>query len=183
MGVREQLIGVLRNSDTQRIRFTFSGTGGATISVDSTSFRRVAQALESNVARVNTGGVADGWAQYNSADNTFSIGAGEHWSRAFDALLVHESVHASFDLSRSRLSWLDNETAGYIAQGYYLRNSGFPSTRLDEMGLPFAALQYVNRIAGGRPSEASYWFDELRSSLNTTPQYHSFIRGTFTGDG
>src|SRR4051794_36030434 len=113
MGIREQLIRVLRSSDTQRIHFSFTGTTGISIAVDGSTFRRVAQAIDENSVHVTEGGVAGGWAQYSARDNaarhaaanTFYIGAGENWSRAFDALLVHESVHASFDLTSSSLPW------------------------------------------------------------------------------
>ena len=185
MGVREQMLRVLRGSETQRIRFSFTGTTGISISVDGSSFRRVAQAIEENRIQIAEGGVAGGWAQYNARNNTFSVGSDQQWSRAFDALLVHESVHASFDLVSSSLPWLDNETAAYIAQGYYLRNSGFSQSRLDHVGQtnqPYLGLKIVESIVSGG-SVDSFWLDQLHGSLLSSPQYHSYIRGTFTGDG
>ena len=185
MGVREQMLRVLRGSEAQRIRFSLTGSTGVAISVDGSSFRRVAQAVEENRIQVAEGGVAGGWAQYNARNNTFNVGTDQHWSRAFDALLVHESVHASFDLVSSTLPWLDNETAAYIAQGYYLRNSGFSSSRLDHVGQtnqPYLGLKIVESIVSGGGVD-SFWLDQLHGSLLSSPQYHSFIRGTFTGDG
>jgi len=193
MGVKEQMIRVLRSSDTQRIHFSFTGSTGIAISVDGSTFRRVAQAIEEDRVHVVEGGVAGGWAQYSARDNalrhtaanTFYVGADQHWSRAFDALLVHESVHASFDLTSSSLPWLDNETAAYIAQGYYLRNTGFSSNRLDHVGQtnqPYLGLQIVESIVRDGAVD-SFWLDQLHGSLLSSPQYHSYIRGTFTGDG
>jgi hypothetical protein len=182
MGLREQMLRVLRGNEARRIHFGLTGTTGIDISVDESSFRRVAQAIEDNSIHVVEGGVAEGWAQYNARNNTFSIGRGQEWSRAFDALLIHESVHASFDLSRTTLPWLDNETAAYIAQGYYLRNSGFARSRLDELGEPYLGVLLVDSIIRtGTPDRQI--IEELHGSLLSSPQYHSYIRGTFTGDG
>jgi hypothetical protein len=192
MGIKEQMLTVLRGSETQRIRFSFTGTTGLTISVDGSSFRRVAQAIEENTIHIVESAAA-GRAKYSAwnnpakgeAANTFYIGAGPRWSRAFDALLVHESVHASFDLSRASLPWLDNETAAYIAQGYYLRNSGFSSERLDHVGQnnqPYLGRQIVASIISGE-GVPGFWLDQLHGSLLSSPQYHDYINGDFTGDG
>jgi hypothetical protein len=80
------------------------------------------------------------------------------------------------------LPWLDNETAAYIAQGYYLRNSGFPRSRLDELGQPYLGVLLVDSIiADGSPDSAL--MEELRGTLLSSSQYHSYIRGEFRGDG
>jgi hypothetical protein len=182
MGIKEQMIGVLNDSQTRRIRFSLTGSTGISISVDPSSFRRVSAAIQDGTITVAEGGVAAGWAQYNARNNTFSVSTGEHWSRAFNALLVHESVHAAFDLSRSTLPWLDNETAAYIAQGFYLRNSGFSRSRLDELGQPYLGVLIVDSIIQtGSPD--STLIQEMHGTLLSSPDYHSYIRGTFTGDG
>jgi hypothetical protein len=182
MAIKDQMLRVLRSPDTQRIRFSFTGTTGAKISVDGSSFRRVAAAIDNDTIHPNEGGVARGWARYDARTNNFNIGPGEHWSRAFDALLVHESVHAAFDLNHSTLPWIDNETAAYIAQGYYLRNSGFGNARLDHLGQPYLGRMIVDSIVRGEGAEG-FWLDQLHDLLLSSPQYHSYIRGTFTGDG
>lgn len=189
MGIREQLMRVLRSRDAQRIHFTFTGSGGNSISVDGSSFTRVANAIEANtISVVEGGGVPDGWAKYSAraegtdAANTFYIGAGNHSSRDFDGLLVHESVHASFDLTRTTIPWLDNETCAYIAQGYYLRNTGYPRTRMDTMGMPYYGVQIVDSIIRGE-GVPEFWIEAMHGALESSPTYHSYIRGTFTGDG
>jgi hypothetical protein len=193
MGIKEQMLRVLRGSEAQRIQFSFTGTTGLTISVDGSSFRRVANAIDENTVHIVEENVPAGRAKYSAWDNpakseaanTFYIGAGPRWSRAFDALLVHESVHASFDLSRSSLPWLDNEIAAYIAQGYYLRNSGFSTERLDHVGAnnqPYLGRQIVASIISGEGVQG-FWFDQLRGSLLSNERYHDYINGDFTGDG
>lgn len=182
MGLKEQMLRVLDDGQTRRIHFGFTGSGGASISVDATSFRRVAGAIRDDLITVAEGGVPAGWAQYNARNNTFNVSTGAEWSRAFNALLVHESVHAAFDLSRSTLPWLDNEVAAYIAQGYYLRNSGFPRSRLDELGQPYLGVLLVDSVIRTGNFDSAL-IEELQGTLLSSPQYHSFIRGTFTGDG
>ena len=176
------MLQVLQDSQTRRIRYSLTGSTGTSISVDASSFRRVADAIRGETITVSEGGVASGWAQYNARTNTFNVSTGQQFSRAYNALLIHESVHASFDLSRSSLPWLDNEVAAYIAQGFYLRNSGFPRARLDELGQPYLGVLIVDSIIRTGSPDGTL-IEELQGTLLSSPQYHSFIRGTFAGDG
>lgn len=189
MGVREQMIGILRNGDTLRIHFSFTGTAGTPVSVDRTTFARVAQALDRNNIRVSPGRFTTDIAMYsakadastNSAANTFYLGRNPRSSRSFDALIVHESVHASFDLTRTSIPWVDNEAAAYIAQGYYLRNSGYHRDWLETGSLAGIGYQYVNDILD--EGDGSFFLDALREQLRARPMYHSYIGGTFDGNG
>jgi len=189
MGVKEQMIGILRNSDTQRISFTFTGTNETSISVDHTTFQRVATALQRNEIAISEGRFDDDIAMYsarenrrtNSAANTFYLGNNPRFSRSFDGLIVHESVHASFDLTRSSLPWVDNETAAYIAQGFYLRNSGFPRTRIELGALAAIGYDYIDDILN--EGDGVFFLNALREQLRVRPMYHDYIEGRFDGDG
>ncbi len=189
MGVKEQIAQVLSSNETRRIHFSFEGTSGQRVSVDHTSFRRVAAALSGGQIDVVEGEFTTDIAMYSAktnvsrgwAANTFYLGKNPRWSRLFNALIVHESVHASFDLTRSSLPWVDNEAAAYIAQGYYLRNAGFPRYRLQFASEASIGYLMVNEIIDG--GDAAYFLNALRDSLNADPVYHDYIRGTFTGDG
>ena len=189
MGVKEQMIGILGSNETRRIHFSFRGTGGSQISIDQANFRRVASALSGGQISIVENRFSTDIAMYsaradastNVAANTFYLGRNPRWSRTFNALIVHESVHASLDLDRTTIPWIDNEAAAYIAQGYYLRNSGFPRYRLELGSETSIGYLMVNEIIAG--GDADYFLNALRDSLNASPQYHSYIRGTFTGDG
>jgi len=189
MGVKEQMMGILRNGETRRISFSFSGTSGSTISVDHTTFSRVADALALDQIAVSEGRFADDIAMYSarenrrthSAANTFYLGNNPRFSRSFDALIVHESVHASFDLTRSSLPWVDNEAAAYIAQGFYLRNSGFPRARIELGALAAIGYDYVDDILND--GDGAFFMDALREQLRVRPMYHDYIGGRFDGDG
>ena len=189
MSVKDQMIGILRGGEAHRISFTFRGSGGGDIRIGPSNFALVADALANDRIAVVEGRFTTDIEMYGaradtargSAANTFYLGANPRSSRSFDALIVHESVHASFDLGRTTIPWIDNEAAAYIAQGYYLRNSGYPRMRLDFGSEPSIGYLMVNEIISG--GDPDYFLGALRDSLNANPQYHDYIRGTFTGDG
>jgi len=190
MGVKEQMIGILRNSETRRIGFTFTCTTGISISVDNTTFTRVADALQRGEITVSEGRFPDDTAMYSArtnfrrhtAANTFYLGNNPRYSRLFDALIVHESVHASFDLTRSSLPWVDNEAAAHIAQGFYLRNSGFPRARIEVGSLASIGYDWVDDFVN-EDGDGDFYLNGLRDQLRIRPMYRDYIEGRFDGDG
>jgi hypothetical protein len=188
MGVKEQMIEILRSSEASRIRFTYS-TATATASISGDTFRRIASGLESGHFSVVEGRHStnmitySAWADSSTGDaaNTLYLGNNQRWSRDFNALVVHESVHAYFDLTRITIPWADNEAAAYVAQGYYLRNSGYPESRM-EPGEPYRVGYLIaGTIANG--VDASSMMEDLRSNLLNDRRYSSYITGSFTGNG
>jgi len=173
MGVKEQMVGILRNSETRRIGFTFASTTGSDISVDQTTFERVAAALQRDEIAVSEGRFSDDTAMYSARTDL---------RRHSDALIVHESVHASFDLTRSSLQWVDNEAAAYIAQGFYLRNSGYPRTRLELGALAAIGYDYIGDIRDNE-GDGAFFLNALREQLRVRPMYHDYIAGRFDGNG
>ena len=188
MGAREQMISILRSSETSRIRFTYRN-GGTTVAITGNVFSRVAEGLTSGHFDVVPDWYDDNKLAYSAwedtstgdAANTFYLGANNRSSRDFDALVVHESVHAYFDRTRMSIPWVDNEAIAYIAQGFYLRNSGFPESRM-QLGAPHR-LGYLiaGTIANG--GNASSMIGDLRSNLLGDSRYQHYIRATFHGDG
>ena len=186
MGAKEQMVSILRDRDTARVRFTYSNAG-RTATINSDSFGRVADDLEAGRLNVVEGRHStnmitySAWAEGSNSANTFYLGNNMRWSRDFNALVVHESVHAFFDVTRTSLPWLDNETVAYIAQGYYLRNSGYPQSRLEEDEPYELGYRVARELAGGH--SGSEWMTLLRDKLNNDSRYSSYIHGSFTGDG
>lgn len=182
----EKLIAkILLSSETKRINFSFTGKSGAAVKIDGSNFATVATALKDGKITIDDSkSIPDGYAQYDKNDNVFRFAKTlATWSRAFDALVVHESVHAYFDLTKTTMSWLDNEIAGYLAQGYYLRNSGFPAQRLDEDSHTFAAYKYAKAHAAMDSHDAGIWLDVLRKAIESDPDYKGYVGGDFVGDG
>jgi hypothetical protein len=188
MGVKEQMIEVLRSSETSRIRFNYR-TAEARATINGDSFRRIASGLQSGHFHVVEGRHEDNMITYSAwADpsndteaNTFYLGNNQRWSRDFNALVVHESVHAFFDLTRTTIPWADNEAAAYIAQGYYLRNSGFPESRMD--GGAHYRLGYLIAQFAARGEDFSSMIGGLRQNLLNDPDYSHYITTTFSGNG
>ena len=191
MGAKEQMISILRSSEAQRIRFSFTGTSGATISVNGHSFLAVADALSDGSLAVAENHFTTDIAMYSAhadtahgfAANTFYLGRNPRYSRLFNALICHEAVHASFDLTRSSMPWIDNEAAGYIAQAYYARNSGLPRLSFEFGSNAIIAYSIVENMRSHDDSNIAFFLDALQDSLNADPMYHSTISGQFTGDG
>jgi hypothetical protein len=191
MGVKEQMIGILRSDEARRISFNFVGTSSRTISVDHTSFDRVAQALQENRIQVVEGRFDTDIASYsaradsarNLAANTFYLGRNPRYSRLFNALIIHESVHASFDLTHSTLPWVDNECAAYIAQAYYARNSGLPRLAFEFGSEAIIGYSVVEGIRAHSTSDIDFFLTALRESLQHNTLYSDYIGGTFVGDG
>jgi len=188
MGVKEQMIGILRDPDTRRISFTYRN-GSVTATINSSALGRVADGLDSGHFSVVEGRWSNNRITYSAradsttgdAANTFYLGDNPRWSRDFNALVVHESVHAFFDLTSTSIPWLDNEAVAYIAQGYYLRNSGFPQSRLEEDEPYELGWRVANEFARGESGSA--WLTLLRDKLNTDTRYSSYIHTGFRGDG
>src|SRR5688500_16894024 len=104
---KQTVIDILRSTETQTINFTFTGSTGMKITIQPAHFTRVADAISEDRISVvyrGGGGVARGMAKYsskaegNDAANTFYIGRNTASSNDFKGLMVHEAVHAIFDL-------------------------------------------------------------------------------------
>jgi hypothetical protein len=191
MGVKEQMIRILRSGEASRINFSFTGSGGGTISVGPTTFTRVATALQNGTIAVVEGRFSGNIAMYSSkadtaagfAANTFYLGNNQRYSRLFNALICHEAVHASFDLTRSSIPWIDNEAAAYIAQAYYARNSGLPRMAFEFGSESILAYSVVENMRANNASDLAFFLGTLRDSLRSNPLYHGYINGDFSGDG
>lgn len=188
MSAKQQMIAILRNSDTARIRFHYRN-GTVNVNVNAETFRRVASAVQSGRLNVVENRFPDNRMTYsawadpstNDAANTFYLGRNNRSSRDFDALVVHESIHAYMDIARISIPWDDNESIAYIAQGFYLRNSGYPESRM-EYGQPFRVGNLIAQtISNG--VDASSMIEDLRSNLLADQRYGHYIRSTFQGDG
>jgi hypothetical protein len=190
MSVKQQILEILRSNETHRIRFSFQGTGGR-VTVDHTSFNRVATAIASDQIQIVEGRFTRDIAVYSSwadpaegfAANTLYLGRNPRSSRLFNALIVHECVHAAFDLARASLPWVDNEAAGYIAQAYYARNSGLPRMAYNYGDHAFIAYSIVTNMRADSQSDVDYFLTALRDSLNADPMYHRNMGTQYTGNG
>ena len=182
--MKQTVIDVLKNSHTQKIRFTYIGTTGWVFRIVPNDFMTIALAIQNNNIDVQQGGAAAGKARYsikndgNSKANTFYLGRNNTSPTVYDSLLVHESVHAIFDLKGITMPWLDNEVIAYIAQGFYIMSAGEDAGLSQEALLGLEIAKIFKDIKND-----PFLLDELKTSLLSDPTYHNYIRGTFVGDG
>lgn len=181
--MKQTVINVLRNSHTQRVNFTYTAVGGAKWKIYPNDFATVALNIEQDNLDVQEGGVPAGTAKYtirddgNSKADTFYIGRNNTTQNIFHSLLVHESVHAIYDMKGIIMPWLDNEAIAYIAQGFYLLSAG------RDGGLSEQAM-YGYQVAKNYQTDLEAdWVNALRNSLINDPLYKKYIKKNFIGDG
>lgn len=182
--MRQTVIDTLRDNHTRTIGFTLTGTTGMRIRVSPRDFLTVATAIENGTINVVEGGAPKGKAKYtltndgNDVANTLYVGEKDASDNVFKSLLVHESVHAIFDLKRATMPWLDNEVVAYISQGFYVKSAGEDGGLSEQAMLGLEIARAFNEI-----EEDPFWLENLRGSLLSSPTYHGYIRGEFRGDG
>ena len=181
---KQLVIDTLRNNHTQRINFKYVGTTGFVFRVVAGDFTNVELNIQQGNIDVKDNAAPAGKARYSikqrgkSKANTFYLGANNAAPNVFSSLLVHESVHAVFDLKGIVMPWLDNEAIAYIAQGFYILSAG------EDGGLSqqaFLGLEIAKQMQNG--GNDPFWLDALRASLLSDPLYSQYINGTFIGDG
>mgnify|MGYP003439112842 CR=1 FL=1 len=160
MTTREEVLATLRNHTTRRIRFQFPmvNIGGrplGNITVNQTTFDRVAAAIESGAIVVDDtsplpAGVNASYSDGTGRGGRMTVRRNVSHSRHWSAVVVHESVHASLDLTRSRFSEVDTETAAFLASSMYMVATGMPLHRftgtyeLELRSISFNALRTGN---------------------------------------
>lgn len=139
MSLEGQVLAVLLGPTVARIRFRFPlGSGHVTIAPQ--TFHRVAHAIQSGRVSVRrptdlAAGVA---AQYNDVArtrangtvvraNTLEIASAS--GRFDEAIIVHESLHAAYDLLRTGLDGNAEEASAYVCTALYCRMTGLPKPR------------------------------------------------------
>ena len=133
MSIRDEVLTVLRGRETTRIRFNFTSFYGTPVAVDQITFQRVVSAIESGRIQVpETGVAANAGGEYDNTPVNGGIFYGRpvRNRRTNKSIIIHEAVHASFDLTGSILEEVDNEAASFLAQFIYLRLTAYPISRL-----------------------------------------------------
>ena len=139
---REEVIRILRDQ-TLGVKFNFYAPSGIYVTVDRSTFANVADAIESGRISLDFDQShlpKDGDAMYIQANLI------PEWYEMADPIsgimllntnndfssrgaVVHESVHASLDLSFTpNLMALENEAAAFIAEALYYRNNNYRYT-------------------------------------------------------
>ena len=195
---RSQVLSLLKGEVVSRVRFTI-GTNSGSISVDGSTFRRVARAIQAGSVSLHvveqsqmplTGAGAVYYSRAGTSNNaayTAAITANSLFTqplrgRVEEGLLVHESVHASLDLTRSSgILTVWDEAACYIAEILYCRRMGLRRTRISET-IRLAALPAVNSIIR-TGSAAAAELTNLVTTITNHPLYAPNATICYSRDG
>ena len=187
MNISERVFGILTNANTTRINFWFKGVNGNQVSILAPDFIFTAYSIKSNVISIVEGNADPGKAIYTAKNdgalraNTMYIGQ-TNYSQNFEALVVHETIHAIHDLRKMVIPWMDSEIAAYIAQGFYANNAGIPFDHVSRKEhIYLGKLIADDFVVNGQVDDMLV--DELRDNLKKDPTYSGYINSNFIGDG
>jgi hypothetical protein len=136
MLLERQVLSVLTSPVISRIRFRFP-LGNSHVTIAPQTFHVVAQAIRSRrvIIRVPTDLAAGVAAQYNDVArtrtdrtmvraNTLEVNSAR--GRLNQAYVVHEALHAAYDLLRTVLDGNAEEASAYVVTALYCRMMGLP---------------------------------------------------------
>jgi len=192
MSIESRVLQVLNGPTVARIRFRFTITGSH-VTIAPQTFHRVARAIQSGevIVRPPTDLAAGVAAQYNDVARTRQDGTqvrantleiNSVTGRLDEALLVHESLHAAYDLLRTGLDANSEEASAYVCTALYCRMTGLPrpgwtGTRVyanAERAAQSLLAQYQKGTRGIPMVGAAEW-NTLRRGVLLSPAY--FLRG------
>jgi hypothetical protein len=179
---KQTVLGVLRDSDTQKIKpFSFGGIG-----FDPKTFPVLAGFIDRGQIRVDDSG-KDGMAEYDYKTNTIILGFTWTIDHVKDALIVHECTHVVYDVAKTKMSTATSEAIAYIVQCQFLLVKRGDGKRLTS---PSRAKDLVFELAwkmaakiqqGGKPTLSEQ--NALQSAMAQHPYYMANAAGDAGFDG
>lgn len=176
MTLESQVVRLLKGPVASRIRFSFD-VGYGRLTVSRRSFLGVAIAIENgSVSVANAGALrANVAAQYVSAANRIEVP--KIIGRTEEGLLLHECLHAHFDITRSGLTMVDEESAAYVVDALYFRMTGLRSSRWNARlhalagGVANGLLHEYQRGKTPIPPVDGAPWDALQAAITASPTY------------
>jgi len=197
MSLTSRVLEVLNGPTVARIRFKFPIRGGH-VTITPQTFHHVARAIESGrvIVRPPTDLGAGIAAQYNAtarnrADgstvraNTLEIASVS--GRVKEAHVVHESLHAAYDLLRTGIDANAEEASAYVCSALCLKMTGvhadWGSSQIWLNAKPVAEtlLRQYQKGASGIPTVGEHEWHMLRAAVGLHPVYARLRSGIFTG--
>jgi hypothetical protein len=143
----------------------------------SSTFERAARAIETNKIRivVTTHLPAGMGARYNFAPpNANTLETPPVIGREEEGIVLHEAVHAGWDVACRAIRIQDDEAAGYIAGAYYFIRTNLP---LPRRNAPLYLLgTTIARQIRHSTAIATTDLDALRNAIGVHPFYGTGIR-------
>jgi hypothetical protein len=154
MALTDDILRILASQAASRTHFSFSTTTTPLITVNSTTFTGVANYIRSGRITVGdaTATTPNGGGSYTPETDTmaFRPGPGGFGRRRWQASVIHEAVHASFDANQRQFSNVDQELASYLAEAVYLVRTGLPVERW--IGMQTLHAPAMTAISAGSPT-------------------------------
>jgi hypothetical protein len=197
MSLTSGVLQVLNGPTVARIRFRFPIRGGH-VTITPQTFHHVARAIVSGrvIVRPPTDLAPGIPAQYNAtprnrADgttvqaNTLEIASAS--GRKNEAFIVHESLHAAYDLLRTGIDANAEEASAYVCAALCLRMTGFhadwDSNQIWQNAKPVVEtlLRQYQMGVSGIPTVGEHEWHMLRAAVGLHPVYAALRAGIFTG--
>ncbi|MGE5304290.1 MAG: hypothetical protein ACM3TN_13340 [Alphaproteobacteria bacterium] len=176
--LRSQIVAVLRSPSAAAVDFRISG-----VRVTSIMLGRVATAVEGYMTPA--GRLTPIQVIVNPGlHRTYGYNGIYHYHDYFtferdhlrndhdEALVIHESVHAAFDMTRTVIPGVDNEAAAYLAQAIYFLTKGNPVPgNLSGRPIFAAAFPLAQSVLRGADQPTAAHLEPLREALRNAPNY------------
>lgn len=173
----------LSSSDLMKIKkFSFKGVG-----FDPRTFGVLKTVIEQGKIKVEYDSSKDGYAEYDYGSNTMFLGFLVAGTYERTALIVHEAVHAIYDVANQKMTNAVSEAIAYIVQCQYVYVANGPGKRLagstPKKDLVF---KYAWSIAAAIQEEKE--IDKLDktnllSAISAHPYYAKIATGQVPTDG
>lgn len=187
---KAQVLKLLRGREAARMNFQFPG-GAGDIIVSKAAFEMVAAAIDAgtvHVSQVTTLPAGVG-AQYSGTGTSNLMEVPAIAGRVQEAFVMHESLHAYFDLISSNVQDVPEEAAAYIVADLYAKMTNLKDDRLS--GTPFdearplasAILKHRAKGAAGVPVVDTTAWATLIAAVRSVPEYSALGTGSTGHDG
>jgi hypothetical protein len=178
---KDRAIQLLRGPVAARIRFSFENRG-AVITINRATFERVAKAVENGKVKIQppTSLPAGAGASQDPATNEIQMRRPS--GRWDEASILHECLHAFFDLTSTSLSATNEEAAAYVVTALYCRMTGLKQDRWGQITQHARPLvdKILKHYAEGKPGvpmvDETEW-NSLRLFISLHPLYFSETAG------
>ena len=189
MSARERIIQILSGPEASRIRFSFP-VGKTAMTISSHTFQRVARAFRHGHIRINItnnfpGSVRAIYHPSGTLDVSPILG------RLQEGFVMHECIHAYYDIEKTAIDALHEESAGYVVQSLYYRMTGFTRPEWEETIEPadLVADWLLQDYQDGNkpvPAVSNDRWNELMEAVRISPDYAGLapaIGGSYTHNG
>jgi hypothetical protein len=188
MSLKTWVLHVLNGPAVARIRFRFP-IRGSHVTITPQTFHHVAHAIVSGRVTVQspTNLASDRAAQYVARANRLEVKSVA--GRLNEAYLVHESLHAAYDLLRTGIDANAEEASAYVCSALHLRMTGFDRAgRVDHHQIWGPAARVAQTLLSqyqkgdpGIPMVGEQEWQTLRAGVGLFPLYAALPSGIFTG--